>query len=131
MASPPLAVLLVDDEEKLLLSFKRSLESLRPEWTVGAVGSGAAAMKEMERRGYDVLVTDISMDGVDGVDVLHWASSAFPRVQRIVLSGMIDGRTLVEVKAHAHVHLIKPVMAEKLVERIESLGKDKPGASRG
>ncbi len=83
----------------------------------------------MARSGFEVLITDIDMggagdrdgeDGMDGIESLRWTKTTFPQTYRLVLSGVIDGRTLVDVNLLAHAHLIKPFPMETLVERIET-----------
>jgi DNA-binding NarL/FixJ family response regulator len=86
-------------------------------------------MKEMQNHGCDVLVTDISMIGFDGIDVLQWVRAAFPQTRCLVLSGIIEGRILVDIKTLADAHLIKPVKTETLVARIEDVLNGKPGPS--
>jgi two-component system probable response regulator PhcQ len=124
-----LRVLLVDDESHILSAYKRALRSLRPQWEVRTANSGHDAVKQMEKHGFEVLVTDIGMSGMDGIDLLTRAQSMFPQTFRLVVSGMIDGRTLVELNKVAQAHLIKPVTTEKLVERIEALVNQEPKAS--
>jgi CheY-like chemotaxis protein len=121
-----LRVLLVDDDRILITAYERSLKGLRPAWQVQTATSGKEAMRLMERETIDVLVTDIVMPGVDGVDLLNWTEYHLPRILRIVVSGTLDGRTLIETRALAKVHLVKPFAADVLVERIEGLLAPRP-----
>ncbi len=116
-------VLIVDDEWTIQAAYRRALKSLRPRWLVSTARSGREAMTVMDKDGFEVLITDIDMDGMDGIDLLRWTIATFPETHRVVVSGMIDGRTLVEVNLLAHAHLIKPVTMETLIERIEALIK--------
>jgi two-component system response regulator HydG len=128
MAPALVRILFVDDDANILSAYKRALRSLRREWEITTAISGDDAVKQMEKRGFDAIVTDIGMSGMDGIDLLTRAKSMFPQMFRLVLSGMIDGGTLVEVNKIAQAHLIKPVTTEKLVERIEALIKGKSEA---
>jgi two-component system, response regulator YesN len=119
-------VLLVDDEPRIHSAYQRALTVSRPEWAVAIAGSGREALKLMETSGFDVLVTDIAMGGIDGIDLLRLSKTTFPRMHRMVVSGIIDGRTLVDVHLLAHAHLIKPVTMETLVQAIETLLKPEP-----
>jgi DNA-binding response OmpR family regulator len=113
-----LRVLLVDDDPTLLDGYRRTLSAARPDWQLWTAGNGRDAMRLMERQAVDVLVTDLEMPGVDGLDLLHWARHYLPQVTRLVVSGVLDGRTLIETREIAHVHLVKPFPAAALVERI-------------
>ena len=123
----PLRILFADDDPALLDAYERAVVARRPSWVVTTAGSGRDAMRRMEARSIDVLVTDLSMPGVDGLDLLHWTAHYLPQVIRIVLSGILDGRTLVETRALAQVHLVKPFPVEQLVERIEGAVAARPG----
>jgi DNA-binding NtrC family response regulator len=116
-----LRLLLVDDEPHVLGAYKRALRSLRREWMVCTAEGSRDAMKQLEHRGFDVVLTDVAMIGLDGIDLLTWVRSTFPRTHRMVVSGMIDGNTLVAVSKVAQAHLIKPVTIEKVVAGIEQL----------
>jgi DNA-binding NarL/FixJ family response regulator len=115
-----LRVLLVDDDPVLIDGYVRTLAAARPDWVLSTATSGRDAMRLMERQAVDVLVTDLEMPGVDGLDLLHWTRHYLPQVRRIVVSGVLDGRTLIETRDLADVHLVKPFPAGSLVERIES-----------
>lgn len=114
-------VLIVDDDAHVNAAYQRAFRSLRPAWQVTTASSGRRAMKLMEEGDFEVLITDIAMGGMDGIEVLRMAELTFPSTFRLVVSGIIDGRTLVDVNTLAHAHFVKPTTAQTLVERIEAL----------
>jgi YesN/AraC family two-component response regulator len=60
-------ILFVDDEPYVLEGLKRMLYSLRHEWDMTFVSSGAAALKCLSELPFDVLVTDVRMPEMDGI----------------------------------------------------------------
>lgn len=62
----------------------------------------------------DVMVCDINMPGLSGLDALRIAKQLFPRLLRVALSGHIDVYTLLESEKISHLHLCKPVDAQKI-----------------
>ncbi len=124
-------MLLVDDESHIISAYKRSLRTLRPQWDVRTASSGHDAIKQLEKHGFEAIVTDIAMKGMDGLDLLTTVQSLFPRMLRLVVSGIIDGGTLIEVRKIAHAHFIKPVPTAKLIEAIEALMQREAGTGGG
>ncbi len=70
----PFSVLVVDDELGLLTSLKRLLETHG--YVVAVAVSGAAALTQLAKNRYDLLVLDLGMPGIGGAAVLDFRSSA-------------------------------------------------------
>ncbi len=81
-------VLFVDDDESLLTLVERALKT--EPWRVLTTGEPLRALPIVEWEGVDVLVADIMMPQVDGVDLLVRARELFPWIPRLVLSGVAD-----------------------------------------
>lgn len=81
-------VLFVDDDESLLTLVERALKT--EPWRVLTTGEPLRALPIVEWEGVDVLVADIMMPQVDGVDLLVRARELFPWIPRLVLSGAAD-----------------------------------------
>jgi len=79
------AVLFVDDEQLILKSIERSLHEESYERYFAS--SGEEALLILEKRLIDVLVTDMRMPGMKGLDLLKTAKKFYPNMVRIVLSG--------------------------------------------
>jgi putative nucleotidyltransferase with HDIG domain len=113
-------VLFVDDEPKVLDGYKRMLHPLRKEWVMVFATSGRDALKLLSENAYDVLVTDIRMPGVGGIELLTEAIRQFPQVVRIVLSGTADHEMTLHSATLAHQYLMKPCDAETLLSTLKN-----------
>jgi CheY-like chemotaxis protein len=80
-------VLFVDDEPALLRGFERGMATLRPSWQAAFAAGGTDALALVEREPYDVIVSDLSMPGMDGVELFTRVRRRQPGITRIVLSG--------------------------------------------
>ena len=112
-------VLVVDDEQDFLDSIVKRLELRGIE--VDGVGTGAAALELLASKQVDVVVLDIKMPGMDGIEVLRQIRVSHPGVEVIVLTGHASqefrelGREL-----EAFDYLIKPVRLDTLLDRIQA-----------
>ncbi|MGA1996817.1 MAG: response regulator, partial [Bryobacteraceae bacterium] len=107
-------VLFVDDEPKVLDGLRRMLYPLRHEWTMAFACNGREALKLLSETAYDVLVTDLRMPEVDGIELLTEAIRSHPQLVRIVLSGTADHEMTLRSVALAHQYLMKPCDAATL-----------------
>lgn len=107
-------VLFVDDEQRVLDGLQRMLYPLRNEWRMAFVSSGGEALKLLAQSEYDVLVTDLRMPDMSGIELLGRVTNLHPQVVRIVLSGTADQEVAVRSATLAHQYLVKPCDAATL-----------------
>jgi len=111
-------ILFVDDEIRVLDGIRRLLYHLRSEWRMSFVSSGPQALELMSHDAFDVIVTDIRMPGMDGIELLARTRELYPSVVRIVLSGQSDRDLTLKSALNAHQYLSKPCDAESLTATI-------------
>ena len=85
-------ILFVDDDEKILKSLQRGFMD-EPYKTYCAT-SGKEALKILERQEVHVLVTDMRMPEMSGVELLRIVKEKYPHIVRLVLSGYTQVGTL-------------------------------------
>ena len=117
-------ILFVDDEPKVLEALKRMLYPLRNEWDMAFAGSGREALRLLSEYPFDVMVTDIRMPQMSGIELLTEVLQRHPQVIRMVLSGTADHEVTLPSVMLAHQYLVKPCDAKTLratVERASNL----------
>jgi signal transduction histidine kinase/ActR/RegA family two-component response regulator/HAMP domain-containing protein len=119
----PGVVLLVDDEEMIREMFTEHLQDVGYRVLVAATGAEALACLGAGEA-VDVLVTDLSMPGMDGLELIREAQSRRPGLPAVLLTGYAgDGAALAVGGAVSGTFslLRKPVTSIQLIDRIQSL----------
>lgn len=116
--APVRHVLFVDDEPKVLEGLRTRLQPLMGKWQMTFVDSGADALSQFELTPRDVIVSDISMPGMDGAQLLHAISERWPATIRIALSGMSEVEDKLRLLPLAHQYLSKPCRPEQLEDAV-------------
>ncbi len=111
------SVLIVDDEDGFRSVLVRRLQA-RGIQTFG-VGRGEDALEFLQTRNVDVVLLDIKMPGMSGVDVLRQMREQGCQAEVIVLSGHVFLDTAVEIMDFGvNDYLLKPCDTEELMDRI-------------
>ncbi len=102
------SVLIVDDDDLILSSLKRVLrrEPYRIEWA----SNGAQALERMEKEEFQVVVTDMEMPKMNGLELLKIISKEYPDTLRMVVSAGSKSQTILEAinQGHIYQYLLKP-----------------------
>jgi DNA-binding response OmpR family regulator len=112
-------VLLVDDEEEFVkaLAERLKMRDLRSD----TVLDGEEALSFVEDQEPDVMVLDLKMPGIDGMEVLRQVRKAYPKIQVIILTGHGTERDEEEAKRlGAFDYLEKPVNLDVLVKKMKA-----------
>lgn len=107
-------ILFVDDERDVLEGLRAVLRQQRREWDMTFAAGGQAALEEIGRSTFDVVVTDMRMPVIDGAELLRQVKARQPGAVRIVLSGQTDSETAMKTVFTAHQFLSKPCDVEAL-----------------
>ncbi len=82
---------------------------------ITVVHNGLEATQLLEQRPFDLLITDLMMPEVDGMEVLHQAKALYPDIQAIIITGYASLETAIQaVKEGAYDYLRKPFRLEEL-----------------
>ena len=122
-------VLLVDDDDRVRSMLKRVLE--RGGHQVVAVSSGREALEQASKQAFDLLLTDVVMPGIGGVELTQRLRSLYPDLRVLLFSGYPQQQVPTElVTASGVAYLSKPAGPELLLERLTQLleGREHDGA---
>src|SRR5208282_5235857 len=113
MTRPEPTILVVDDEPESLSVMSESLE--RVGFHVVQAKSGAEAFQFLTANDVDVVLTDLKMPTIDGMEILTAARKNDPNTAVIIITGYGTIETAVEaMKAGAFHYLTKPINVEEL-----------------
>ncbi|WP_299977324.1 response regulator [Desulfobacula sp.] len=124
MIKIPAKVLIVDDEKDFVEMFSLRLEGQGEK--VSTAYSGKDALKVLETTIIDVVILDIRMPGMDGIDTLKQIKKLYPIVEVILLTGHGSTETAVEgMKLGAFDYLMKPADFKDIKVKLENARKRK------
>ncbi|MDX9859632.1 MAG: response regulator [Rhodospirillales bacterium] len=111
----------VDDDVHLLSSLVRAFRSKRDVWDMAFVESAEAALKAAAEDPFAVVVTDMSMPGMNGLELVRSLNERSPATQCVVLTGTADLQLAAEVINTARVFRFytKPCPLGRLMSGIE------------
>ena len=116
-----LRVMFVDDEPNILAGLRRMLRGQRGEWDMAFANSGAEGLALMDAAPVDVLVCDMRMPGMDGVQMMAAVRERHPSTARIILTGQTDRESVIAALGLTQRFLLKPCRPEDLVAAIEQV----------
>jgi len=110
-------VLLVDDDPHILDLYCVILAEQGYEITKAT--SGESAIKELESKHYDLVVTDLNMGQVDGLGVLKRAKILDPETMVIITTGNTDIHYAIEaLRLHATDYILKPFNVHYFLQQV-------------
>lgn len=115
-----LDILLVDDDELVLQSFGLLLQ--REGFAVTQAASGEAAVERAAEQLFDLVITDIKMPGMDGIETIRVLRNSLPEAHIIVLTGYASEDSPVEaLRLGVDDYLLKPFDLVQFLERIREI----------
>ena len=115
----PVNILLVDDEIPFVKTLTKRLS--KRELNIVAAFSGQEALAQLEKdAAIDIVVLDIKMPGMDGLETLEEIKRHYPSVEVIILTGhsAIDS-AIKGMRLGAFDYLVKPCDIDRLISRME------------
>jgi len=106
-------ILIVDDEEIVIRSCRRILGDSM--YAVDSTQDGRDALRKVDETEYDLMILDIMMPGIDGLEVLQHVKERHPGVDVIMMTGLSEIQTAVKaMKLGAFDYLSKPFDPDEL-----------------
>jgi two-component system response regulator PilR (NtrC family) len=112
-------LLIVDDEVSILQLFQMALQ--KKDTTVTTANSALEALEKMKTEFFDLVVTDLSMPGMNGMELLKKTREVSPETSVIMMTAYGSTQTAVDaMKAGAYDYLPKPIQLEELQKTIQN-----------
>lgn len=122
-------ILVIDDEQNIRKAFAAALESMGHE--VVAVGSGSAALKQIDAHGGDVAFLDLKLSQESGLDVLEALLRSVPNMAVVIVTAYASIETAVEaMRRGAFDYLPKPCTPEQIRQVLARISKTRRLESR-
>jgi DNA-binding response OmpR family regulator len=109
-------ILIVDDEKNIRLMISRALESYQAE--IGIAVNGEEALKKIEERDYGVILLDLKMPGMEGMEVLRRIRAIRPDIKIIIVTAYGTVDSAVEAMKLGAVDYIQKPFAPKEIREL-------------
>ncbi|QVL34492.1 sigma-54-dependent Fis family transcriptional regulator [Telmatocola sphagniphila] len=114
------SILIVDDEKIIRETLSEYLEE--EGFTVKAVGSGEEALALLAKEFHEILICDINLPGMDGIEVLQRVQRVSPETFVILITAYATVETAIEAfQRGAQDYLIKPIVFDEVTEKLRRL----------
>ncbi|HFE48119.1 MAG TPA: response regulator transcription factor [Chromatiaceae bacterium] len=111
-------ILIADDEQPARAQLRRLLEQIDPEHEIaGEAADGAGLLKHYREHGADVVLLDIRMPGMDGIETARRLNQENPR-PAVIFCTAYDEHALQAFDANAIAYLLKPIRKERLAKAL-------------
>jgi DNA-binding NarL/FixJ family response regulator len=122
--NPPINVMLVDDHEVVLEGLIRILEKQGGIKIVTVARSAEEALEKIVRFPVDVIIVDIQLPGMNGIELIRSVKSAYPEIEAITLTVYDDEQLAKQaIKAGAIGYVIKDAAKDELVKAVRAAAK--------
>jgi two-component system, NtrC family, response regulator AtoC len=111
-------ILIVDDDPASLASLSEAM--LLEGYEIGQAGSGEEALRRNRESEFDVVITDLRMQGVDGLQVVRTVKNLHPETVLIVMTGFASMETVVDaISAGAYDYISKPFRLDQMRLKVQ------------
>ncbi|GER93419.1 sigma-54-dependent Fis family transcriptional regulator [hot springs metagenome] len=117
-------ILIVEDEETLCASLKRVF--LRDGYEVETADNAELALEILDKDIYDIVITDIILPGINGIELLKRIKEKFPEHVVIIITAYASLETAVEaLRAGAYDYVVKPIIHEEIKQIVKNALRQK------
>lgn len=113
-------ILFVDDEQFILSGMKRIFKLMASELDVIFASSGREALDFLKNNEFDMIISDMYMPEITGLELLSSAKEIQPNSIRIMLSGYLESTIDSPQRQVAHLTLSKPIKTEVFIDTIRN-----------
>ncbi len=113
-------LLFVDDEHFILMGMERIFKIMADEMDVVFASSGEEALEAMQEHTFDIIISDMYMNGMTGVELLGNVRKLYPNTIRVILSGYLENSLDNPLQEVAHFVLSKPIKSDIFIETIRT-----------
>jgi CheY-like chemotaxis protein len=126
-------ILFVDDESSILTSLQRRLRKKADIWSMAFISSPDDAIAKVSQGGVDVVVADMAMPGMSGLEMIALMRSNSPHTRFIMLTGTADLQTAISAINDAEVFRFytKPIETDHLMNGINQALEEKTNSTIG
>lgn len=117
---PERRLLILDDEEIVLAGLRETL--VREGYTVVTASDAFAALDELKKGAFSVIISDYQMPGVTGLEFLAQAKELQPQASRILITAVLSLDTVIEAinKGEIYRFIVKPWLREELLATVRN-----------
>lgn len=121
---PKQRILIVDDHEVVRLGLKSLLEQHPQFEVVAEAGNAKEAMEQVERYLPEVVLMDIRLPGVSGIEACEQITSNYPEIKVIILTSYAEDEMLFSaIRSGASGYVLKQISSDDLIKAIEAVGR--------
>ncbi|NBC72109.1 response regulator [Paenibacillus sacheonensis] len=118
-------ILIADDESVIREGVKRTINRAFPDYIIHLAGSAEEAVGIIDAQPVDIVLTDILMPGINGLEFMKMSRRKYPHVKWVVISAHSEFSYAQEaVRLGARDYLLKPIGKQRLVELMEQLAEE-------
>jgi len=111
-------ILVVDDDENILLSIKEILS--QKGYLVDIAISGEEALQKLKEKFYNLIIIDIVLPDIDGLDLIEKVADTLPKMRKVVITGYASLENAVKaLNLGANAYIMKPLSPIKLLEIVD------------
>ncbi|REE86445.1 two-component system response regulator YesN [Paenibacillus taihuensis] len=119
------SILITDDESVIREGVKRTIKRAFPAYEVHLAASAEEAVHVLESQQIDIVLTDILMPGIDGLEFMKMSRRKYPHVKWVVISAHSEfSYAQKAVRLGARDYLLKPIGKQRLEELIDQLAEE-------
>lgn len=112
-------ILIIEDEDTLRESLTRVFT--REGYRITAVSSAEPAMALLKKAPFDLILTDIILPGITGIEFLKWTRQTLPDQVVVIMTAYASLETAVEtLRSGAHDYIVKPILHEEIKQVVKN-----------